>query len=531
MKTTLQAITTLLVAGLLISACVAAPTPETIVETVVVEKEVQVEKEVIVTREVEKEVVVAPTPEPEVPHLTAPGVQPYKGITLKILTSEAVPELAYEHAIKDAMYIEASGVDLAYENVPWPDLVPKITTMCTAQTDDYDIFFMEDQWQAMFEGCTEELDRFYLAAPGAMDLEDLPIRTLGIATNKKAWTGIPGLVPVGILAYRTDLFEDPDLQAEFKDTYGRDLELPKTWDELLEVAQFFTRDMDGDGKNDSWGLAHRYGNANSLVSDWLIAFALPRGFSYFDKEFNPTINSEAGIEAAKFFLAPEYLAVQPPGAESADWAETMQAMAQGRLAMFVTETWAIPLLLDPTQTMVADKIAFAPIPSWQDPDTGEMHNRTFFVGHSFAINHYSSEEAKWAAWDYLNFVRGSEYAKMFTEKTGAVLRHSQLTDPALIEMYPHIPVIAEAMTYPAGTRPSEPFSAEVVFTVGKEMSSVVAGDKEVEQAMNDANEEVRAIVERYGYYEFPHYNFDAQERMEMACEKMAELGVDHPDCK
>lgn len=465
------------------------------------------------------------------PLLTAPGVKPYEGVTLKILTSEAVPELAYEHAIKDQAFIDASGVDLVYENVPWPDLVPKITTMCTVQTDDYDVFFMEDQWQDMFQGCTEELDRFYQAAPGAMDLDDLPIRTLGIAMNKTTWTGIPGLVPVGILVYRTDLFGDADLQAEFKEEYGRDLELPKTWEELLEVAQFFTRDMDGDGTDDLWGLAHRYGNANSLVSDWLIAYALPSGFSYFDREFNPTINSEAGIAAAEFFLAPEYLAVQPPGAESADWAETMQAFAQGRLAMFVTETWAVPLLLDPTQSTVSDKTAFAQIPGWKDPDTGETSIRTFFVGHSFAINHFSSEQAKWAAWDYLNFVRGSELANDFTDETGSVLRTKQLTDPVLIEKYPHIAVVGESMQLPAGTRPSEPFSAEVVFAVGKEMSSVVAGDKTVEQAMNDANEEVRTIVDRYGYYEFPHYNLDAQERMDMACVKMEELGVDHPDCQ
>ena len=46
--------------------------------------------------------------------------------------------------------------------------------------------------------------------------------------------------------YRKDWFAKPELQAEFKAKYNRDLAPPKTWTELKEVAEFFQgREIDG----------------------------------------------------------------------------------------------------------------------------------------------------------------------------------------------------------------------------------------------------------------------------------------------
>ena len=46
--------------------------------------------------------------------------------------------------------------------------------------------------------------------------------------------------------YRKDWFENPEIMAEFKEKTGRDLAVPTTWDELMEVAKFFQgREIDG----------------------------------------------------------------------------------------------------------------------------------------------------------------------------------------------------------------------------------------------------------------------------------------------
>src|SRR5581483_8305135 len=42
-------------------------------------------------------------------------------------------------------------------------------------------------------------------------------------------------------AYRKDLFEDPKEKADFKAKYKYDLAPPKTWPQLRDIAEFFTR--------------------------------------------------------------------------------------------------------------------------------------------------------------------------------------------------------------------------------------------------------------------------------------------------
>jgi multiple sugar transport system substrate-binding protein len=46
-------------------------------------------------------------------------------------------------------------------------------------------------------------------------------------------------------AYRKDLFEDPDNMAAFEAEYGYPLDVPKTFDELMDIANFFTRPEEG----------------------------------------------------------------------------------------------------------------------------------------------------------------------------------------------------------------------------------------------------------------------------------------------
>jgi len=462
--------------------------------------------------------------------LSAPGVQPYKGVKLRILYSEDVPEHFYEREINYRLYEKMAGVKLELENVHWSDLYPKIATMAAAGSADYDLFFIEDQWEAAFDGITEELDRFYKAAPGDLHLEDLPLRVLAIGMNKDKWKGVPGVTPLGILAYRKDLFQDPTYRAEFKLKYGRELEIPKTWEEYLQVGQFFTRDTNGDGQIDLWGFTHRYGSADSLVCDFVIGFSFSRGFRFFDQYYNPRVMTPEAIDAAKFFLGKSFMACQPPGASAADFAETMQNMAQGKVSMFLTETWAIPLLLDPKVSKCAGKIAFAPIPGWKNPRTGKIQRATFFVGNSFAINKNIPERRKWAAWDFLQYTRGKTLAKPYSEQTGTAtpFRFSTLTDPKLIAKWPHFKVIAKELTYPSYTRPNAPFSAHVMFTLGKEMQAVLTGEKTVEQTLLDANTAIRKIVEEAGYYKTPHHYYNAEERMVFALQKLKELGVPHP---
>ena len=50
--------------------------------------------------------------------------------------------------------------------------------------------------------------------------------------------------------YRADWFEDPDIQAQFKELYGYDLGVPVNWKAYDDIANFFTNEVNGDGTID-----------------------------------------------------------------------------------------------------------------------------------------------------------------------------------------------------------------------------------------------------------------------------------------
>jgi ABC-type glycerol-3-phosphate transport system substrate-binding protein len=512
----------MLLAAMLLSACAPlAPVTPAVVE-----------KEVVVTREVEK--VVVKEVEVERGILSGPGYRPYEGKTLRILGFGGVPQFVYQARLLHPQYEQISGVKVIFEDTPYPELFPKIQAMCGARSADYDIYYLEETFQGKVVeelDCAEFLEPWYKLAPGDSHPEDYTLQTFAqLAMYKDRWVGLPGNHAVGILAYRKDLFEDPKYQAEYKEKYGTDLKVPETWEEYLQVGQFFTRDTDGDGKVDLWCCNHRYGGANPIFSDWLIGFANSRGLKYWDDSFHPTFNSVEAIESARFYLSPEFVATQPPGVQTYQFQEVMQNMAQGKIAMYLTENWSIPLLKDPEVTPYAKVIEFAPIPGWKDPATGEIHRGTMSAGIGYGINKNISEEQKKIAWDFLQFAYGKTLARPFTYQTGVGIRISVHTDPELVAKWPHLPANLEQMK--AGVpRPKEPWWEQALFILGQELSAALQQTKSVEQALNDANVAVEALIRDAGYYDPPRHYISGEEMEGFGCAKYKELGLEHPQCK
>jgi len=66
---------------------------------------------------------------------------------------------------------------------------------------------------------------------------------------------VPWFGNVDGLWYRKDWFENPANKIAFETEYGYGLKAPETWQEFIDVAQFFTRDTNQDGTPDVYGFA------------------------------------------------------------------------------------------------------------------------------------------------------------------------------------------------------------------------------------------------------------------------------------
>jgi multiple sugar transport system substrate-binding protein len=114
------------------------------------------------------------------------------------------------------------------------------------------------------------------------------------------------------------------------------------------------------------------------------------------------------------------------------------------------------------------------------------------------ISTYSKQ--KDLAWEYVKWFTSPEIHKKFVDAGGPPSRYSAFQDPELLAKYSWFPVIEKSagMAY-ADCRPRVPESFEIISTVGIYVSRALSGELSAEEAMQKANEEIKALLQKGGY--------------------------------
>ena len=136
--------------------------------------------------------------------------------------------------------------------------------------------------------------------------------------------------------YNSDVYGNSDEQAAFKEKYGYDLAPPATWDQVVDIQEFFRRDTDGDGEIDSWGYSDPIIKRGRGFYSFLLRYINYAGPNpqYMDPEtMVPLINGEAGVQALENYK--RTIDLGPPGMLSWEWDEAHAAFMQGRVQTLV----------------------------------------------------------------------------------------------------------------------------------------------------------------------------------------------------
>jgi multiple sugar transport system substrate-binding protein len=355
-----------------LAAC-AAPTPEKIVETVVVEKEVEkvvketvevvkeVEKEVVVTKEVEKEVMVEVT--------AAPEAKPYEGVEVNVLTFTG-PQIAEPLQRRGPDFTALTGAKINVIIVPFNELYQKLLTDMATGTNSYDAFVFAPQWMVDYitPGYLEVLtDR--VAADEAIEWQDIaPFFRDFSATYAGDIYTIPLDGDFHMGYYRSDLLQEAGMEP------------PKTWDEYLEVAKFFHgKDLNGDGDPDYGSCISKKRGAQAywFITDFAASMIQSQGTgqgAFFDTEtFEPLVNNAAFERALELYNATTQYG--PPDELNLDVGDTRSLFTSGRCALSLDWGDIGTLAIDPETSIVQDKTGAMILPGSTevlDWETGEM---------------------------------------------------------------------------------------------------------------------------------------------------------------
>jgi multiple sugar transport system substrate-binding protein len=281
------------------------------------------------------------------------------------------------------------------------DLIARLSTGFSGGTPP-DLFLINYRFYAQFAvtGVLEPVQPF-LEASSAFQRDDFYPQPMEAFTHRGTLQCMPQNVSSLVVYYNKDLFAQEGL-SEPPDEW--------TWDEMVAAATPLTKDLDGDGALDQYGL----GIEASIIR--VAPFIWSNGGQVVDDEQTPTrlaVDSPEAVEAMQKFFDLHQVHVVVPGDEEIEAEEPEARFMNGTMGMILGSRRNVPSF----RTITGFDWDIAPLPHHGEP-AGILHSDAYCMARS--------SENKAAAWRFVEFALGPEGAP--------VVAQSGRTVPSLIEV-------------------------------------------------------------------------------------------------
>ena len=231
-----------------------------------------------------------------------------------------------------------SGVEMEFNFVPWESFADRFLNELNSRGKLCDLMIGDSQWlgTSATQGHYVKLNEFFDA--NGIKIDDfLPATVYAYSTWPKGepeYWALPAMGDALGWVYRKDWFARPELQAEFKGKYGRDLAPPKDWDELKQLGEFFQgREIDG---TKVYGMAIYTERGSEGITMGVTAALYAWGFQYQDPNkpyaMEGFVNSPDAVAGLEFYKS-LYQCCTPPGHSDAYMTANLDAYKSGQVAM------------------------------------------------------------------------------------------------------------------------------------------------------------------------------------------------------
>ncbi|HQE25601.1 MAG TPA: sugar ABC transporter substrate-binding protein [Candidatus Atribacteria bacterium] len=392
------------------------------------------------------------------------------------------------HPTTDAMqamvdeFTELTGIKVRWDIIEEGYLRQKLLLEHEAKTGVYDVLLIDAFNLAEYapSGVAVDLKPFLEnkeLTPEWFDYQDiLPAYREGIGMYQGIIYGIPVAGETRYVGYRKDLFEK----------YGQ--KLPETMDDMLNLAKFFK------GKEESlYGMAMRAQKGIHFGSGWLTVMYSLGGQLLDQKTWEVLVNNPKTVTSLEYFV--DLLKQGPPDIGVYTHEEALSAFTSGRTAMWFDATALTPWIIDPTKSMIADRVGFIPPPAGPAGAYGAL------AGWNVGISNDSPEQKKEAAWAFIVWMTGKHKAKDYVRLGGTPVRESVYQDEELIKENWTFPIqlasleraynlVKEGISW----IPPHPKFMKVLEVVGSYGSDVLVGSMSAQEALDKAQIEVEKIM-------------------------------------
>ncbi len=384
-----------------------------------------------------------------------------------------------------------TGIEVDLVQISWSNFQDSVFTAFVGKSDRYDIVIGDSQWLGrnsvgghyvdLTDWINENIDVDAIYATAMEAFAEYP------KGSGKYWA-LPAEVDANGFLYRTDLFEDADEQAKFKEKYGYELAPPKTYEELRDIAEFFTRPPN------LYGIAPWYSKEYDGITMGFQQVMWSYGGSYGDPETYKVeghINSDDVVAALEYYTS--LRAFSPPDAPNYYWAETLDAFKAGKVAMAMDYFAFFPGVVDSNQNPnYYDKTGFFVSPA------GPKGHAISIGGQGMSISAYSKNQD--IAKRYLKWFMQKPVQEKWAQLGGFTPHEEVLQSEVFLNATPFNKAFAASFPYLRDFW-AVPEYAELLEACQTGWNQVIIGSKSAKEALDDIARKHEAIFEDAGYYD------------------------------
>ena len=274
-------------------------------------------------------------------------------ITLHALM-EDVPETTIIEALLPDFEKE-TGIKVEFQKLVYSEMHDKLVTQLTGNASYYNVLEVDFLWAGEFPEAGWLADLQPFVDKTGFDLKPfIPSMMDLVGTHKGTLYMIPMYNYSMGLLYRTDLMNDPKLKEAYKAQTGKDLAVPTTLADYVEMSKFMNANAGVSGS----AMQSQRGDPNSMeFSNYLFA----NGGHYLDNG-KVVLDSPEGIKALELYVDNIKNGAQK-GALSATLDDTFRLMCDGKAWSMVTYWWMLPQVDNKDSCPnAAGKVAIAVMP-------------------------------------------------------------------------------------------------------------------------------------------------------------------------
>lgn len=407
-------------------------------------------------------------------------------VTLVVPTSQAPWNPAYAKLVDE--YEKETGNTVDLRPFPNPDVKTQEVNDVQSQQHTFDVYqinegdlvqFNQNEW---IQPLTD-IDPDY-----APDKETFSYSNIArwdadndIFSSDGALTSAPLLGNVDIFMYRTDIYKELGLK------------VPTTWDQVISNGKKIQASglATYGGAFRTQGVAGTYGMTYEFQ-----ALLNGAGGSWFTKpgtDYTPRADNKSAVKAAQWLR--DLAMLGPSATTTMGQAQVIAAMQSGDAAQTYAVAAAAPQLEDPSNSAVAGKIGYAPLPTSPD-GTSSSATGLWVLGVPAGL---PDDRAK-AALSYIKWMTSAKAMKMFAEFGGIPTRSdaydevSGLSDAASATLAAVAETAANLPENPTSLRYS--FSTDMLNLTEPGLQEIAAGNVSAADGMGKLQDDLSALVKK-----------------------------------